>query len=305
MPASAPGRRREGVSVFDFLFTTLVEPFAEFEFMRRALIGAMALAVAGAPVGVFLMLRRMSLTGDAMAHAILPGAAIGYLVFGLSLSAMTVGGLIAGLAVAIGAGAVARASVLKEDATLAAFYLVSLALGVTIVSARGSNVDLLHVLFGTVLALDDQALVLIAGIATVTLVAFAVILRPLVLESIDPIFLASVGRVGAVVHLVFMGLVVLNLVGAFHALGTLLAVGMMMLPAASARLWVEDLTPLVAVATSIGTISAIAGLLVSYHWALPAGPAIILVAGLVYLSSLVLGRRGLVAGRLARPHLEA
>ena len=291
--------------MIDLLYEVLIAPFADFEFMRRALVGAVALAVAGAPVGVFLMLRRMSLTGDAMSHAILPGAAIGYLAFGLSLTAMTVGGLIAGLAVAIGAGAVARASVLGEDATLAAFYLVSLALGVTIVSMRGSNVDLLHVLFGTVLALDDQALMLIAGIATVTLVAFAVILRPLVLESVDPIHLASVGRSGAVAHLVFMGLVVLNLVGAFHALGTLLAVGMMMLPAASARLWVEDLTPLVAVAVAIGAASAAAGLLASYHGGLPAGPAIILVAGLVHLASLVFGRRGLVVGRLTRPHLEA
>jgi zinc/manganese transport system permease protein len=291
--------------MFALIHEAVIAPFADFEFMRRALVGAVALAIAGAPVGVFLMLRRMSLTGDAMSHAILPGAAIGYLAFGLSLTALTIGGLVAGLTVAIGASAVARASVLKEDATLAAFYLVSLALGVTIVSARGSNVDLLHVLFGTVLALDDHALMLIAGIATATLVAFAVILRPLVLESVDPIYLASVGRLGAAVHLVFMGLVVLNLVGAFHALGTLLAVGMMMLPAASARLWVEDLTALVAVAATIGTTAAAAGLLVSYHWGLPAGPAIILVAGLVYLASLILGRRGLVVGHLARPHLEA
>ncbi len=291
--------------MIDMVHAALIAPFAEFEFMRRALIGAVALAVAGAPMGVFLMLRRMSLTGDAMAHAILPGAAVGYLLSGLSLTAMTIGGLVAGLTVAIGAGVVARASVLKEDATLAAFYLVSLALGVTIVSMRGSNVDLLHVLFGTVLALDDQALTLIAGIATLTLVTLAVILRPLTVESVDPVFLASVSRAGAPVHLVFMGLVVLNLVGGFHALGTLLAVGLMMLPAASARLWVEDLTALLAVAAGIGAASAVAGLLLSYHHELPAGPAIILTAGIVYLVSLVFGRRGLVAGRLARPHLEA
>ncbi len=283
----------------------VVAPFGEFEFMRRALVGALALAVAGAPVGVFLMLRRMSLTGDAMSHAILPGAAIGYLFAGLSLPAMTLGGLFAGVTVAVGAGAVARASVLKEDTALAAFYLLSLALGVTIVSAKGSNVDLLHVLFGTVLALDDQALYLIVGIATVTLVGFAVILRPLVMESIDPIFLASVGRVGAMVHLAFMALVVLNLVGAFHALGTLLAVGMMMLPAASARLWVDDLTALIGVAALIGAASALGGLLVSYHLSLPAGPAIILTAGAFYFLSLVFGRRGLFVGRFAGRHLEA
>ena len=102
------------------------------------------------------MLRRMSLVGDAMAHAILPGAAIGYLVAGLSLGWMTIGGLVAGFAVALLAGRRrARPPCCSEDASLAAFYLISLALGVTLVSLRGSNVDLLHVLFGTVLALDD------------------------------------------------------------------------------------------------------------------------------------------------------
>src|SRR3712207_6499424 len=155
-----------------------IAPFAEFEFMRRALVGAAAIALGGGPVGVFLMLRRMSLTGDAMAHAILPGAAVGYLLAGLSLPAMTFGGLVAGVIVAMLAGLVTRVTALEEDASLAAFYLLSLALGVTLVSLKGSNVDLLHVLFGSVLALDDAALVLLAGIATVTLVALALLFRP-------------------------------------------------------------------------------------------------------------------------------
>src|SRR5215475_6612894 len=98
-----------------FLYDLLVSPFAEFEFMRRALVGVSGLALGAAPIGVLLTLRRMSLMGDAMAHAILPGAAIGYLVSGLSLFAMTAGGLIAGLVVALAAGGVARATELKED----------------------------------------------------------------------------------------------------------------------------------------------------------------------------------------------
>src|ERR1700730_17226000 len=104
------------MSLNDFL----ISPFAEFEFMRRALVGVLVLAIGAAPVGVLLMLRRMSLMGDAMAHAILPGAAVGYLLSGLSLVAMTTGGLIAGLAVALVAGGVARATELKEDASPAA-----------------------------------------------------------------------------------------------------------------------------------------------------------------------------------------
>src|SRR6059058_2765801 len=151
------------------MYDALIAPFTEFEFMRRALAGVIALALGGAPIGVFLMLRRMSLVGDAMAHAILPGAAIGFLLAGLNLFAMTFGGLIAGFAVALLAGLVSRTTELKEDASLAAFYLMSLALGVTIVSLKGTNIDLLHVLFGSILALDDTALFLLAGITTCTL----------------------------------------------------------------------------------------------------------------------------------------
>src|SRR2546429_1668462 len=178
------------------LYDALIAPFTEFEFMRRALAAVIALSLGAAPIGVFLMLRRMSLVGDAMAHAILPGAAIGFLVSGLDLFAMTSGGLIAGFTVALLAGLVARATEIKEDASLATFYLVSLALGVTIVSVKGTNLDLLHVLFGTVLALDDQTLILIAAIATTSLLVLALIYRPLVLECVDPGFLRSVSGAG-------------------------------------------------------------------------------------------------------------
>jgi zinc/manganese transport system permease protein len=294
--------RASGEAVYDLL----VAPFAEFAFMRRALVGTVAIALGGGPVGVFLMLRRMSLTGDAMAHAILPGAAVGYLFAGLSLTAMTIGGLVAGVIVAMLAGLVARMTALKEDASLAAFYLLSLALGVTIVSLKGSNVDLLHVLFGTVLALDDAALLLLAGIATVTLATLAVLYRPLVLECVDPVFLRSVSRAGTPAHLIFLGLVVLNLVGGFQALGTLLAVGMMMLPAAASRFWSADVTAMVVVATGIGVLSGVAGLLLSFHAELPAGPAIILTAGIIYLGSLLAGREGgLIWLALPGRHLEA
>ena len=215
------------------LWAWLIGPLVEFGFMRRALVGSLALSLGCAPVGVFLLLRRMSLTGDAMAHAILPGAAIGYLVAGLSLGAMTLGGIVAGLLVAVGSGLVARSTVLREDASLAAFYLLSLALGVLIVSTRGSSVDLLHVLFGSVLALNDAALGLLVAIALLSLLTLALLYRPLVLECLDSQFLRSVGPGwSALAHYGFLVLVVINLVAGFHALGTLMAVGIMVLPAA-------------------------------------------------------------------------
>jgi zinc/manganese transport system permease protein len=288
------------------VYDTFVTPFADFEFMRRALAGIIALAVAAGPLGVFLMLRRMSLVGDAMSHAILPGAAIGFLFSGLSLFAMTAGGLIAGCAVALLTGLVSRLTELKEDAALATFYLLSLALGVTIVSLKGTNIDLLHVLFGSVLALDDPTLLLIAANATLTLIVLALIYRPLVIECVDPGFLRSVSRAGGPAHLAFLALVVINLVSGFHALGTLLAVGIMMLPAATARFWSRDITAMILIAMGSGVISGYAGLLLSFHTGVPSGPAIILVAGLLCVMSVLFGHvGGLVRQAMPRRHLEA
>lgn len=279
------------------LYDLIVSPFIDFDFMRRGLAGTFALALGSTPVGVFLLLRRMSLMGDAMSHAILPGAALGYLACGLSLGAMTAGGILAGLLVVFAAGLVARASNLKEDASLAAFYLLSLAVGVMIVSLSGRNLDLLRLLFGSVLSLDDAALLLIATIASLSLLGIALLLRPLALECFDPAFLRAVSRASPVAHYGFLLLVVLNLVSGFHALGTLMAVGIMILPAASARLWTRGLSAMLALAAGLALASGVTGLLLSFHTDIPTGPAIILVCGLVYFASLLAAPGGLIAPR--------
>lgn len=280
----------------------LIGPFAGFAFMQRALAGALMLSLSACPVGVFLMLRRMSLTGDAMSHAILPGVAAGFLLHGLEILPMTIGGLIAGAVVALGAGLVARVTVQKEDAALAAFYLMSLAVGVVMVSLRGSSVDLMHVLFGTVLALGRDALVMIALVATATLFTLALLWRALVAECLDPLFLRSVSRLGPAVHFIFLALVVANLVAGFQALGTLLSVGLMILPAAAARFWSQSVASMCAIAVAVGAVSSVSGLLLSYHAALPSGPAIILACGGIYILSVVFGTRGLLLARLPRRH---
>lgn len=277
--------------MLDYLFG----PFLQYGFMQRALFGSLILSVSCAPVGVFLMLRRMSLTGDAMSHAILPGAALGFLFFGLEIIPMTAGGIAIGLLVALGSGLVSRFTVQKEDASMAAFYLISLAVGVLIVSWKGSSVDLMHVLFGSVLALNNQALGLIVGIAMVTYAVLLVFWRGLVAECLDPLFLRSVSRIGGPVHLLFLVLVVLNLVGGFQALGTLLSVGLMMLPAVGARFWSNDVRSLCIIAIAIAMLSSVIGLLLSYHASMPSGPAIIFIAGAFYLFSALVGRRGVLA----------
>jgi zinc/manganese transport system permease protein len=148
------------------LYDAALGPFAEFGFMRRALAGCLALALGCGPIGTILVIRRMSLMGDALSHAVLPGAALGFICAGLSLPAMSFGGIVAGLVVAMLSGIVTRLTPLREDASFAAFYLISLGLGVLLVSTHGSNVDLLRLLFGSILAVDNAALILIGAIAT-------------------------------------------------------------------------------------------------------------------------------------------
>jgi zinc/manganese transport system permease protein len=274
------------------LYDWLLAPFIDYGFMRRALAGSFALAFAAGPLGVFLVLRRMSLMGDAMAHAILPGVAVGFLTAGLSLSAMTIGGMATGLVVALLAGAVARLTPLREDASFAAFYLISLGLGVLLVSLRGSNMDLIHVLFGTVLGLDDAALLLVTISASITLVVMALIFRPLVVECLDPGFLRAQRGAGSFSHMVFLVLLVMTLVAGFQVLGTLMVVGIMMLPATAARFWVRSAGQQMILAGAIGTVSSYAGLLLSYHVNVPASPAIILSAGCIYCLSIVFGPFG-------------
>jgi zinc/manganese transport system permease protein len=280
------------------LYDLLIAPFADFAFMRRALVAVIAVALVSGPLGVFLQLRRMSLMGDALAHAILPGVAIGFFLFGLDLWAMSVGGLVACLAVALLSGAIARLTPLKEDTSLAALYLVSLALGVLIVSLRGSTRDLLHILFGSLLSIGSDGLILVVATAILSLIAFAVIYRALVVECFDPLFLRAVGGHGALAHMVFLILIVLNLVAAIQALGTLMAVGLMILPAAASRFWARSVASMIALASSLALAAGLLGLLGSYHLDLPPGPAIVLMAGLCYLVSVIFGRNGGLLRRL-------
>ncbi len=279
------------------LYTALIAPFAEYGFMTKALLGCVLLSLSSAPLGVLLMLRQMSLMGDAMAHAVLPGVAVGFLLGGASLPLMSFGGFVAGVVVALLVGLATRSTTLKEDANLAAFYLMALSLGVVLIALKGSTVDLMHLLFGSVLAVDDASLRLMAGVSSLTLITFALFYRALLTEAFDPVFLRSVCKGVGGIHLLFLVLVVVNLVASFQALGTLMAVGLMMLPAVASRFWAQSFAPMVGVAAGLGLGASTAGLLISYHINVPSGPAIVLSAGALYLVSLLLGRYGSVRAR--------
>ncbi|WNK20564.1 metal ABC transporter permease [Halomonas piscis] len=285
--------------MIDLLHAWLVAPF-DYGFMRRAVVGGLALSLAAPPLGVFLVLRGMSLIGDAMAHAILPGVALGFLLAGFSLPMMSLGGVLFGLAMALLAGAVSRMGGQREDAAMASFFIISLAAGVMLISLGGSSVDLTHVLFGSVLAINSTALLLIAAISSAIVLTLSVIFRALVVECLDPLFLRGQSRRSGWVHSVFLGLLVLNLTAGFQTLGTLMAVGLMMLPATSARFWSQRLEGLMGIAVVLAMMASTGGLLLSYHLDLPSGPSIILLAGAGYFFSALFGRYHSLAARFRR-----
>src|SRR6185437_14290019 len=200
-----------------------ISPFETLGFMRAALAACLALALANGALGTLLTLRRMSLDADILGHAIMPGAAIGFLYGGPSPSWLALGGLASGLAVAALAAGITGGRI-RNDTGLVAFYLVALSFGVLLVAWRGSNADIMRILFGTVLAIDRPALLRIATVSSVILLAIAAL------------YLRAVG--GRVPYgAVFVALVVLALVASFQAFGTLMAVGPILLPAAAARCW--------------------------------------------------------------------
>ena len=149
-----------------------------YVFMQRAFVATTILSISVAPVGAFLVLRRLSLAGEAMAHAITPGIVIGFVVAGMSVTSLLIGGFIAGIGVASLAALLARRTILRSDASLAALYLIALAMGIFILSAAGSAIPLKSFLFGSILGIDDASMLLLGTVATVTLITFAVLLRP-------------------------------------------------------------------------------------------------------------------------------
>jgi zinc/manganese transport system permease protein len=267
------------------LHALLIGPFEAFSFMRIALVACLALALANGPLGILLLLRRMTLDGSVLSHAVMPGAALGFVYAGHSLMALSAGGLASGALVAGLTGLLGRGRQMRHEAGLVAFYLVTLALGVTLVALFGSNVDTVRVLFGTVLAIDARALLQIAAVCTLTMLLVALLYRPMAVDAFDPVFLRVAGGHG--MRGVFTVLLLLNLVVSFQAFGTLLAIGPMLLPAAAARCWTHRPGVMIALASAFGMLASYVGLLLSYHRNLPSGPAIVIAAGAIYGVSLV------------------
>ncbi len=285
------------------IYNYLIQPFAD-EAFRRAMSACLAMSLGSAPLGVFMVLRRMSMAGDTLSHGIFSGVAIAFVIAGgVSFWPMTLGGILAGFAITLFNTFVKRNTNLKEDASFAGAYMLSLALGVLIITTHGGDEELIHILFGDALKISGQLLNFSAAMAALSVVGLAVIYRPLIIECVDPVFMRSVRGRGAVYHQLFLILVVVNLVASFQALGTLMALGLMILPAISARLWSNNIDWTIFASVIIAAISSIGGLLVSYHTHLSSGPCVVMAAGIIYFLSIFFGKNGILIKFLPHYHL--
>ena len=273
--------------------------------LRSTLAGALSLAFGGAPLGVLLVARRMSLMGDGLSHALLPGVAIAFLIAGPNPTGLVIGALAAALIVAGAATLFSHGGRVPEDASFAVFYLSALAAGILLVG-RAAGAEAVHaLLFGDTHALDSSGLVLAAGAATLTLTALALFLRGFLAEGADPVFMRAAGGSGWALRLMLMALVALNLVAGFRAFGALMTVGLMMIPAVAARFWARGYVGQAAVAVLISALASGAGLVIAARAGLEPGAVMTLSAAALFLISAVFGpHRGLIANLPGRAHLE-
>jgi len=273
--------------MINFMYDVLIAPISDFVFMQRAFAACFALSIICPVLGIVLLLKRMSLMGEALSHGILPGIAIAFFIWGVWLPGFTIGGMVAGFLIAGLSLLASQKTRLPQDASFSGFYLFALALGVLLISKAGGAMNVMHLLFGSVLGVDLAILRTIIILSALSLIIVRMIFRPLIYQCFDPLFMQSVGYGGNRYTVIFIGLVVINLVTACQALGTLMALGLMMIPAITARLLCNSLRWTLCVAIISALLSSYIGLIVSYHAELPTGPTIVLVASCLYMAALI------------------
>ena len=259
--------------------TLILEPLA-YSFMQRGLIAALMVGILCSIVGCYVVLRSMAFLGDALAHAILPGVAIAYL---LQVNLMA-GALLAAIVVAIGIGFFSRQGTLKEDTAIGILFTAALALGVAIISTiRSYATDLTHILFGNILGVSANDLWIIAGVGIFVLAVLLVLYRPFLVISFDPV-LASTKRLPVqLLRNLLLVLLALSIVVSIQAVGVALAAAMLVTPAATAYLLTKRLTRMMAVSAVLGAISSISGLYISYYANIASGSAVVLTATAMFL----------------------
>ena len=275
----------------------LTDPFT-LAFMQRALIASLIVGVVCSVIGCFVVLRAMAFLGDALAHAILPGVAVAYLL-GANL---LVGALVAALVVAVGIGFFSRRGGVKEDTAIGILFAAALALGVVLISTVHSYAtDLTHILFGNVLGVTAGDLWLTGLLGLAVLVTLLALFKELQLASFDPVLAHVLGKRPELLRFAMLILLALTIVVSLQTVGVGLVAALLVTPAATAYLFARRLPTMMVVSAAIGAASSVGGLYVSYYLDVASGAAVVLTATAFFLLAFVAApRRGLLARRRGR-----
>lgn len=273
----------------------LTAPLA-YGFMQRGLIAALIVGILCAIVGCYVVLRSMAFLGDALAHAILPGVAVAYLLQG----SLLVGALVAAVIIALGIGFFSRRGTIKEDTAIGILFTAALALGVALISTmRTYAVDLTHILFGNLLGVSVADLWLEAGLGLTVLITIGLVYKELLVVSFDPVLAATLRLPVQLLRNVLLILIALTIVVSLQAVGVGLVAALLVTPAATAYLLTRRLPRMMLLAASLGAFSGIAGLYLSYYINIASGAAIVLVATALFLVTYLFApHRGLLTSML-------
>ncbi|MEI6322664.1 MAG: metal ABC transporter permease [bacterium] len=286
------------------LISQLLEPFG-YAFMQRALLSCALIGFTNGFLGTFIILRRQALLADALSHSLLPGVAVAAIFVGLSPGGLILGGLIAALLVALGGQMLARNSRLKDETAVASLYIVAFAVGVVLIRFSRVKVDLTHFLFGNILGVSDGDLWISYLTAFITLTGLAVFQRPLLLTLFD----ATVARASGIrvrwLETGLLALTVLGLVASLQAVGVLLSLGLLILPAATAYLLTDSFPRMLWGGAVIGLLGSVSGLFLSFFANIPSGPCIILLLALFLGTAYIFSPNyGLLISLLRKRHFH-
>ena len=277
--------------ILDWLITPL-----SYSFMQRGLLASVMVGILCAVVGCYIVLRSMAFLGDALAHSILPGVAVAYLLQGN----LMIGALAAAVAVALGIGFLSRQGAIKEDTAIGILFAASLSLGVVLISTiRTYAVDLTHILFGNVLGVSTADLWLTAGLGLVVLITIVLLYKEFLVISFDPVLAATLRLPVGLLRNVMLILLALTIVVSMQTVGVGLVAAMLVTPGATATLVTRRLPAMMALSAAVGAFSSVAGLYLSFYFDVASGAAVVLTATTIFLFAFLFApRRGLLWQRL-------
>jgi ABC-type Mn2+/Zn2+ transport system permease subunit len=286
-------------------FSPLLEPF-HYSFMQRALLSCALIGFTNGFLGTFIILRRQALLADALSHSLLPGLAVAAMLVGLSPGGLLLGGLIAALLVALGGQLMARNSRLKDETAIASLYIIAFALGIVLIRFSKVKIDLTHFLFGNILGVGNGDLWISYGAAFLTLTLLVIFHRPLLLTLFDTAVARASGVPVSRIETGLLALTVLGLVASLQAVGVLLSLGLLILPAAPAYLLTDSFTRMLWGGAFLGLASAAGGLILSFFANIPSGPCIVLIMAVFLAGAYLLSPRyGLLTRVLRGKHYHA